>query len=126
MYGERRYSFVFKWLLPTIKKMISVLSFILVVQSVQLVQGAYTINQFKYEFFESYQIDSFRAFENQNLDENFFRNDYTKAPRRYNTSKCIDDLLSIQKKLQIGDRESMMCKIDFHIIQYWIVSRFFS
>ncbi|XP_055310887.1 O-acyltransferase like protein-like, partial [Sitodiplosis mosellana] len=90
--------------------MVSILSLILVlvVQSMQLVHGGYKISEFKYELFGRDRLASFRAFESQNLDENFFLSDYTKAPRHYNTSKCIDDLLDIQNNLRNGDRESMM------------------
>lgn len=94
--------------------MASIWCFILVfiAQTVQLVQGGYRISQLKYELFQEDQLASFREFENQNLDENFFSTDYTKAPRHYNTSKCIDDMLIIQTNLQNDDRESMICKIN--------------
>lgn len=93
--------------------MVLILSLIVViVQSVHLVQAENKITQLKYELFERDKIASFWKFEKQNLDENFFQSDYTKAPRHYNTSKCIDDLLSILKNLQNGDGESVKCKID--------------
>lgn len=93
--------------------MVLILSLLVViVQSVLLVQSEYTITQLKYELFESDKLASFREFEKQNLDENFFQRDYTKAPRNYNTSKCIDDLFSVLKNLWNGDKESVKCKID--------------
>lgn len=90
---------------------ISIFLLVLVVQSVSLVQGAYQISDFKLKLFENDRLESFRAFENQNLDENLFQSDYTKAPRHFNTSKCVNDLLSIERNLQTGDKESMMSKI---------------
>lgn len=90
---------------------ISIFLLVLVVQSVPLVQCAYKISDFKFKLFERDRLEFFRVFESRNLDENSFQSDYTKAPRHFNTSKCIDDLLSIERNLRIGDKESMMRKI---------------
>lgn len=98
----------------------SILSFTLVVllQFISIVHGDYRINQLKHELFKINRLASFREFENQNLDENFFLSDYTKAPRHYNTNKCINDLSSILQNLQNGDRESIMCKNDDGFIYF--------
>lgn len=106
--------------------MVLILSLLVViVQSVQLVQSGNEITQLKYELFERDKLASFREFEKQNLDENFIQSDYTKAPRHYNTSKCIDDLLSVLKNLQNGDKESVKCEIDsdFLYIEYYFHSK---
>lgn len=79
----------------------------------QQVQSGYRINEFKYELFRPNQLASFRKFEYQNLDENFFSSDFTRAPRHYNTSKCLDDLEQILVNLENHDKQSMMCKIDY-------------
>lgn len=74
------------------------------------VHGGYKISEFKYDLFRQDQLNAFRKFEHYNLDDNFFESDYTKAPRHYNTTKCLDNLQQILKNLQDHDKESLMCE----------------
>lgn len=77
------------------------------------VHGGYTISEIKYDLFQYDQLMAFRKFEHRNLDENFFESDYTKAPRYYNATKCLDNLHEIRRNLKNHDKESMKCEFMF-------------
>lgn len=81
------------------------------------VQSSYKISEFKYELFRQDKLEAFSKFEYQNLDENFFENDYTRAPRYYNTSKCLKNLQEIRANLENHDKQSMMCKMDYFVCE---------
>lgn len=99
---------------------ISILILVAVWLSVQQVECIYKVSDLKYAVFQEDFLPSLRSLETQDLDWNGFQNDYTKAPRHYNTSRCIDNLLQITNNLQNRDEQSMMCK-NIQILQAFMV-----
>lgn len=73
-------------------------------------QSVYKISDLKYSIFDQHHLTAFHESESQNLDSNPFQSDYTKAPRKYNTSRCIENLIRIKEKLQQSDKQAMMRK----------------
>lgn len=64
---------------------------VLIVVCTQKVKSDNIIDELKNNLFDQVQLSAFRQLQNGNLDENYLKSDKARAPRHYNTSKCIDD-----------------------------------